>query len=140
MKEYLFVYGTLKRSILNLIKDREGMEELYQLYVKNTKYIANATINGKLYFVEDGQEKYPAAILSDNSQDVIHGEILEFDSSILPTMDEYEGINDSPQLYQRIKKDIRLTNGESIDAWVYIYNLPVSGFRQIESGVFQLTD
>lgn len=126
-KEYLFVYGTLKRDVGN---------DMYHLLAKNAKFIGGGTWNGKLYLVEN----YPGAIPSDNPSDTVHGEIyLLNNTDILSSLDEYEECSDKfpePKLYKRIKDNIRVTNGDTVNAWIYIYNLPVGNLKEIKSGNF----
>ncbi len=127
-KEYLFVYGTLKKDIGN---------DMYHLLAKHAKFISDATWKGKLYIVED----YPCAIPSDDPSDIVYGELylLNNPDNILPNLDEYEECSDKfpkPTLFKRIKGDVRLNNDDTVNAWIYIYNMPVDNLVQIKSGNF----
>ena len=127
-KEYLFVYGTLKKDIGN---------DMYYLLAKHAKFISDATWKGKLYIVED----YPCAIPSDDPSDIVYGELylLNNPDNILPNLDEYEECSDKfpkPTLFKRIKGDVRLNNDDTVNAWIYIYNMPVDNLVQIKSGNF----
>jgi len=127
-KEYLFVYGTLKKDIGN---------DMYHLLAKHAKFIGEATWNGKLYMVED----YPGAVISDDPSDIVHGELylLNNPNNILPSLDDYEECSDKfpkPTLYKRIKDNVRLINGNIINSWIYIYNMPVDNLVRIKSGNF----
>ncbi|MHB1696598.1 MAG: gamma-glutamylcyclotransferase family protein [bacterium] len=131
-KEYLFVYGTLKRDIGN---------DMYHLLAKHAKYIDDATWSGKLYLVET----YPGAVRSDNPLDAVHGEVflLNNPDNVLPGLDEYEECSDNfpePKLYKRIKDKVHLATGDIINAWIYIYNLPVDNLKEIKSGNFSQTE
>jgi len=125
--EYLFVYGTLKHNIGN---------EMSHLLADNSKFIGEATWNGKLYIVKD----YPGAVKSDDPLDVVYGELYLLKNNILPALDEYEECSDKfaePTLYKRIKDKVKiLINGKIVNSWIYIYNMPVDNLRIIKSGNF----
>ncbi len=127
-KEYLFVYGTLKKDIGN---------DMYRLLAKHAQFVSDAAWNGKLYMVED----YPGAISSNNPDDTVYGELylLNNPDNILPSLDDYEECSDKfpkPTLFKRIKDDVRLDNGDIVSAWIYIYNMPVDNLIRIKSGNF----
>ena len=131
-KEYLFVYGTLKKDIGN---------DMYHLLAKHARFVSDATWNGKLFMVD----VYPGAVPSDNPIDVVYGELYLLDNpdNILPSLDEYEECSakfQKPTLFKRIKDDVRLNNGDRVNAWVYIYNMPVDNIKQIKSGNFTSSD
>ena len=129
-KKYLFVYETLKKDIGNY---------MYHLLAKHAKFISNASWNGKLYMAED----YPCAIPSDDPSDLVYGELylLNDTNNILPNLDDYEECSNKfpePTLFKRIKDDVRLNNGDTVNAWIYIYNMPVDNLVQIKSGNFTI--
>ena len=127
-KEYLFVYGTLKKDIGN---------DMYHLLAKHAKFQGGATWNGRLYMVED----YPGAVLSNDPSDIVYGELylLNNPDNILPSLDEYEECSDvfqEPTLFKRIKDNVRQDNGDIVSAWIYIYNMPIDNLMRIKSGNF----
>ncbi len=134
-KEYLFVYGTLKKDIGN---------DMYHLLAKHAGFVGDTTWNGKLYIVED----YPGAVPSDDPSDIVYGELylLNDPDNILPSLDNYEECSDKfpepklfkriPKLFKRIKDDVGLDNGDIVSACIYIYNMPVDNLMQIKSGNF----
>ena len=129
-KEYLFVYGTLKKDIGN---------DMYHLLAKHAGFVSDASWNGKLYMVED----YPGAVPSDDPSDIVYGEIylLNNPDNILLNLDDYEECSDKfpePTLFKRIKDDVSLDNGDIVNAWIYIYNMPVDNLVRIRSGNFTL--
>ena len=79
-KEYLFVYGTLKKGIGS---------EMYRLRAGHAQFVSDAKWNDKLFIVAD----YQGAVQSDNPLDAVYGELYLLDNpdNILPSLDEYEG-------------------------------------------------
>lgn len=127
MKEksnYLFVYGTLLNE-----------QNEFAIYLKqNCKFYAHGKFKGKLYDLGE----YPGAILDESGVNYIYGDILELKNTIdvLKNIDKYEGFGEDeeqPNLFVREMIGVETDNG-LINCWVYLYNLPVDGFRLIESG------
>lgn len=121
---YLFVYGTLLNE-----------QNEFAIYLKqNCKFYAHGKFKGKLYDLGE----YPGAILDESGINYIYGSILELKNTmdVLKNIDNYEGFGedeDQPNLFVREMIDIETDNG-LINCWVYLYNLPVGGFRLIDSG------
>jgi gamma-glutamylcyclotransferase (GGCT)/AIG2-like uncharacterized protein YtfP len=131
MKEnsnYLFVYGTL------LDESNE-----FAIYLKqNCSYYSKGKFRGRLYDLGE----YPGAIADENYPSYVYGRILELKNTAeaLRYLDDYEGFGDDqkqPNLFIRVMLGIE-TDGELIDCWVYLYNLPVENFRVIESGDYMV--
>lgn len=126
--DHLFVYGLLMRN------HRGGPMELLE---KHAKYMCTAQLKGRLYLVDD----YPGAVVSNNTADIVHGEVYRVDEPhlLFPRLDEFEecGPNfPSPTEYVRKKEQVFLINGRSIYAWVYLYNREVESLPCISSGRF----
>lgn len=126
--DFLFVYGTLRR---------DANSEMYHLLAQHAEFTDKGQLQGRLYTVEN----YPGAIPSTDPQDVVHGEVYRLRKSapILSRLDQYEGCGPGftePTEFVRSKKLITLRSGNSLDAWVYIYNRPITGLAIIESGDF----
>ncbi len=110
MTDKLFVYGRLKdpehqRMLkINPIKEENGEIDgvLYQ--------VQNPTKN-LVILVEDSQEKYP-----------IKGKVLTIEhiDDLLKRLDILE--HTSARVHQRAERMVRLENGESVKAWVYLGN------------------
>lgn len=71
---------------------------------------------------------YPGVVHSDCG--VVHGDIFRVELDKMPLLDSYEMISDAyqpPYEYKRIKVDVNLNDetGESVKAWVYLYNWPI---------------
>jgi gamma-glutamylcyclotransferase (GGCT)/AIG2-like uncharacterized protein YtfP len=60
-------------------------------------------------------------------------------AQLLPLLDNYEECGPGfaqPQEYRRELQQVTLDNGDSLSAWVYIYNRATTGLRQIPGGDF----
>jgi len=114
MSEYLFLYGTL------LPKDAAGeVAHIVRLF----NPIASAFVPGRLYDFGD----YPGAILDPSSHDTIYGELVALppNKTLIDKLDEYEEFDPSKpeeSLFVRRKTTVMLANGESLEAWIYVYN------------------
>lgn len=127
MSERLFVYGTLLRA---------SSHPLAQELVQRAAFEGEARFNGRLYLVS----RYPAAVPSDSLDDWVHGEVYVIrDPDFLLTLDRYEecGPEDpQPSEYRRLQQSVVLGSGESVEAWMYVYNRPVADLQRIASGQF----
>lgn len=112
MKEYLFVYGTLRKD--------------YDLKLKNKvsddlQYVGQGKVGASLYDIG----KYPGAVRSSKGDEVI-GDVFEVTDPerVLGILDKYEGIDPSgrPSEFVRKRNKVRLRNGKEVTAWVYWYN------------------
>lgn len=126
--DYLFVYGTLKT---------EGNHPLGRLLKSSARFVGKAVFQGKLYLIND----YPGAVSSDNPGDVVYGEVylLGNRKGILSQLDQYEETGagfPEPTEYVRQKKNVRLESGESLEAWIYLYNRATEKLQAIDSGHF----
>jgi len=127
LQEYLFTYGTLRKGESNPMQDH---------LERNAKWIGKALFRGKLYYANG----HPAAISSANENDIIVGDLFEFDkkSGLLQELDRYEGFHPGrldESLYIRKKRDVILKESEEPHkAWIYIYNQPVERAKLIASG------
>ena len=124
MQNLLFVYGTL----LQPGNDFAG-------YLKRTcTYLSPGKIKGLLYDIGE----YPGIIINNHATGYVHGSIYRLHHPIqnLKVFDDYEGFGagqDQPNLYVRSLTSIETGDG-FIDAWIYLYNLPVDGLPLIPSG------
>ena len=122
--DYLFVYGTL------LDEDNEFAKHLKD----NCTFHDDGRFKGRLYDIGE----YPGAIADSNYHSYVYGSIFTINNitKVLKYIDDYEGYGDEqdqPNLFIRQLMGIEATNG-IINCWVYLYNLPVDGFKLIESG------
>jgi gamma-glutamylcyclotransferase (GGCT)/AIG2-like uncharacterized protein YtfP len=124
INDLLFIYGTL------LIADNE-----FAVYLNNNSVlISKGKIQGKLYDVGC----YPALIIGDIGNYEVSGCICKLNDAekVLAMLDPYEGIGpdeDAPNLYERLLQPVATADGDVL-CWVYIYNQPVDGLKEIISG------
>ena len=128
MPDYLFVYGTLRQN---------AKHPMHQQLVKHARFVAMAQYRARLYQVS----YYPGAVPSNDVANQVVGELYQLQQPdiILPLLDQYEECGDgfaAPQEYRRELQQVTLESGESVSAWVYIYNRDVSALTQIPSGDF----
>ncbi len=124
--EYLFVYGTL-------LKDFDSY--MSKFLDRNSEFIGPGYFNGKLFEIS----WYPGAILSEDISEKVYGHVFKIDneSKTFKILDDYEGIGDTtehPNEYKRVLIEAYLDSKETINTWVYIYNLPTSSLKLIASG------
>ncbi|CAG7855940.1 hypothetical protein MCAMS1_00258 [biofilm metagenome] len=125
---HLFVYGTLRR------KHRSGLS---RLFLKHCEFIGSATYQGKLYNID----AYPGAVPSDKSTDRVIGEVYHLlkPRLTLSRLDNYEECSShfpEPTEYIRTIQPVQFVNGETISAWIYLYNYPVDKLASVRSGDF----
>ncbi|MBD1364620.1 gamma-glutamylcyclotransferase [Mucilaginibacter sp. ZT4R22] len=119
---YLFVYGTLLQN------DNQFGRYLTQ----HCNFIITGKIAGILYDIGE----YPGLVIDKNAGYVFGSVYQIHNTHVLSEIDSYEGvgaIEEQPNLYLRINHPIETAEG-IIEAWLYVYNLPVDGRPQIVSG------
>jgi len=124
--EYLFVYGTL-------LKDFDSY--MSKFLDRNSEFIGRGYFNGKLFEIS----WYPGAVLSEDVSEKVYGHVIRIldKSKTFKILDDYEGIGDSiehPNEYKRVLIEAYLDSKETINSWVYIYNLPTTSLKLIASG------
>ncbi|MEO7214384.1 gamma-glutamylcyclotransferase family protein [Mucilaginibacter sp.] len=122
---YLFVYGTLLQN----------GNQFARYLNQHCDFIITGKIAGILYDIGE----YPGLVI-DHNADYVFGSIYQIrNAEVLKEIDIYEGVGadeEHPNLYLRINHSFETAEGP-IDAWVYIYNLPVKGFPRITSGDYK---
>ena len=126
MAEYLFVYGTLRRG---------SQHPMHRLLAIESCFVGNAYYQGMLYHVSH----YPGVVPSDNPAQQVVGEVYQLfkPAQTLAELDRYEECSADfpvPCEYRRVLQQVTLENGNSVNAWVYLYNRQLSGLKQIVSG------
>ncbi len=124
----LFVYGTLMRT--------SGLP-LARKLVNQSIFLGLGWISARLYSLGS----YPGAVRSKEPRDKVYGEAVRLLSPAmsLAWLDRYEGCLQGglePQAYERVILPVTLKSGGQLNAWVYVYNLPVSGARRLPDGRF----
>ena len=114
-KDYLFVYGTLRKDY-----QLKLMDELAPHLV----FAGRGKVKAKLYDLG----AYPAALASDWSHEMT-GDLYEVANAemLFPLLDEYEGDE-----YKRGKTMVTTEAGERKEAWIYWYTGPVDESRRIQ--------
>jgi gamma-glutamylcyclotransferase (GGCT)/AIG2-like uncharacterized protein YtfP len=109
---------------------------MHALLAGSADYVDEATYRGRLYRVAT----YPGVIPSSDPAHVVYGEVYRLhEPSVLERLDQYEECGPAfppPAQYVRERQQVALRNGESLLAWVYLYNLPVDPRTWIRSGDF----
>jgi gamma-glutamylcyclotransferase (GGCT)/AIG2-like uncharacterized protein YtfP len=120
MNPHLFVYGSL----------RHQTNSKMALFLKaHAQWLSTGKIEAKLYAVS----WYAAAVLAKGSY--VIGEVWKIlnPKDVFLTLDAYE---EAPLLFVRKEVDVYCSDGNTLKAWVYFYNLPVDNHHQIASGDF----
>ncbi|MCD2453101.1 gamma-glutamylcyclotransferase [Methylicorpusculum oleiharenae] len=126
---YLFVYGSLRKGMPNAMA--EWLEH-------QADWLETSFIKGQLFDIGD----YPGAISIPDCTDKVWGDIYRMDddlscANILGQLDEFEECTEHfsiPHEYLRIKTPVFRSNGQSLEAWFYLYNRPVERFKRITEG------
>lgn len=126
--DYLFVYGTLLSAYGH---------SMHEVIAQNGHLLSTGFYQGKLYRVS----YYPGVVPSSDAYHKVKGEVYQIHNTepLLDALDDYEGYyphHEPTSDYLRRKVSITLTDGTLIEAWTYLYNLPVDSLEWITSGDF----
>ena len=127
-KQYVFVYGTLKRNIANPVGS---------MMRAHANYVAEAIIAGRIYDLGP----YPGLILEDCGT-AVYGELYEIErpNALLSLLDAYEGCSDQdahPHEFSRVMATVRDNEGVDYRAWVYVYQGAIDPQWVLTSGYYQ---
>ncbi len=127
-RQYLFVYGTLKRSVAN---------PMGTVMRTHATYVTEAIIAGRMYDLGP----YPGLVLEDAGT-AVYGELYEIThpEPLLSILDAYEGCgayDPRPHEFTRVEATVRDIEGLDYRAWVYIYQHRVDPSWVVPSGYFQ---
>src|SRR5579872_5917669 len=105
MKDYLFVYGTLRKRYDLKLKDRVA---------DGLKYVGQAKIGGTMYDIGS----YPGVVRDRSGREVI-GDVFEVSDpgTVFKVLDKYEGAE-----FVRKKGKVQMRKGGGLNAWVYWYD------------------
>ena len=126
MAQHLFVYGTLQpdHAPAELAPAIRGLQKL-----------GRGHVSGQLYDLGD----YPGATLDPAARTRVHGLVfaLPDDGAVLSALDAYEGFDptdpaNSP--FSRTRARVQLSDGQQIEAWMYVYNRDPRGAPRIADG------
>ncbi|NOT10349.1 MAG: gamma-glutamylcyclotransferase [Methylococcaceae bacterium] len=120
---YLFVYGTLKRT---------SNSQEHHFLARHADFIDTARYYGKLYQID----YYPGVIPSDNPDDSVDGEVyvLRDADAVLSYLDRYEECSPEfpePHEYCRKQQTVCLNNGTALSAWIYLYYQTTVGLQRL---------
>ena len=126
MSAYLFVYGTLRTDVGH---------PMHRVLIASAGLAGQATYRGRLYDLG----RYPAAVPDNTGRWHILGELYRMrePEPLLHALDEYEGCapgDPEPRQYRRELQPVLTQSGESVAAWMYLYNRPLRAARQFFSG------
>lgn len=114
MTDCLFAYGTLLPA--HAPAPIAGV-------VRQLERVGRAFVPGRLYDLGE----FPGAILDENAPSKVWGVVfrLRHSEQLLPRLDDYEGFDPKDpgsSLFVRQRHDVSLTNGGTLNCWVYVYN------------------
>jgi gamma-glutamylcyclotransferase (GGCT)/AIG2-like uncharacterized protein YtfP len=126
MAEYLFTYGTLQPG---------HAPGAIASAAARLRPLGEGHVRGTLY--DFGH--YPGATLDATSECKIFGTVYKLPDNpgVLRQLDDYEEFfPDAPELsqYLRVLHPVVLTDGQTLDCWIYIYNRDPRSARIVESG------
>lgn len=128
MTAYLFVYGTLMSHIGHPMHD---------VLARGAERLGEAFVQGRLYDLG----RYPGLVLSAAADDRVVGEVYRLcDDAVLRALDDYEGCGPDaaePTEYVRRIVPVLAADGKTVEAWAYIFVLPVEGLPRIASGRYR---
>ncbi len=125
----LFVYGTLRRGCDN---------DMARHLAYESRLLGPAQMRGHLYRIENPDSPAYPSLTPDEDGAFVTGDLLALpDPEItLGWLDIYEEAGPAfpaPQEYRREMLPVK-TSSATYEAWMYIYNWPVTGRRRINSG------
>ena len=123
---YLFVYGTLRSA---------AGTEWSRVLASASRFAGPGRTPGALFQL-DG---HPGMVVLAHHDARVSGEVylLNEASSMLAVLDAYEGCGPGdppPHKFERQVVDVLMDDGQTIQAWVYVYCLDTAGRARILSG------
>jgi gamma-glutamylcyclotransferase (GGCT)/AIG2-like uncharacterized protein YtfP len=114
INDLLFVYGTLRRA-----SDHPFARHL----AANAEWLGMAEFRGLLFDIGT----YPGAVPSGDPAHRVRGEVyrLTDPATILSLLDRYEEFGEEfpkPNEFIRKSQTVRLLAGNTVKAWIYLYN------------------
>jgi gamma-glutamylcyclotransferase (GGCT)/AIG2-like uncharacterized protein YtfP len=117
-KDYLFVYGTLRKGYDSPVRDQVS-SGLY--------WIGQAKVKALLYDLGT----FPGAVKTSGLNEIL-GDVFEVTDpkSVFQVLDRYEGyLENDPEKseYIRVKTDVQMNSGNKLSVWIYWCNLDLQG-------------
>jgi gamma-glutamylcyclotransferase (GGCT)/AIG2-like uncharacterized protein YtfP len=129
VSDFLFSYGTLL--------PQHAPDEIAAATAKLRPY-ADGWVQGTLYDLCD----FPGAVLHPSNGSKVYGRVfcLPDDPDFLRQLDEYEGFNpdeEQASLFIRRRHAVTLSNGKTLDCWIYEYNGQPSPAMIVSTGKYR---
>lgn len=107
----VFVYGTLKR----------GGRLNSHMSPEHAEFVGDGTLdeNHSLYVPEGNNGGWFPMLMEEPTALKCKGEVFLISEQLLSTLDRVEG---TPRLYKRKEVEVTLGNGETVNAFTYVYN------------------
>lgn len=128
--DFLLVYGTL----------RPPFDNQFALYLRNrSRCVGEGTFTGQVF--DTGS--YPGAVYSNPADTHVCGTVYDIGNrkeTTLTYLDYFEGVGDDfeqPTEFIRAIVPVQIEH-QTVDCWVYLYNLPTIGMALIEGGDYAL--
>ena len=130
MKDYLFVYGSLRSPC----QVPEPIAAVANRFIR----LGLGKVNGRLYDLGE----FCGAVLDSTGTSVVHGELVELpsDEDLLGILDRYEEIDPlhpANGLFWRQRTTVHLSDGSDKEAWIYTYNRAPGNAPLILGGDYQ---
>jgi len=123
--ELLFVYGTLRRG---------SRHRMHTMLAAAAEFVDTARFQGRLFRVA----RYPGVTASQDPDDRVVGDVFRLTdpARLLRKLDRYEGCDprDPQAAYVRETRTVVLGSGDTVTAWVYLYNRSTASLEPIPSG------
>lgn len=119
MSDYVFVYGTLMRGF----KSHDSLS-----VSERAEFAGEGHCVGTLYDLGE----YPGMTLEGDGR--VRGELYRVDDDVLNDIDRFERYY--PESYDDsvFVRHLEQVVDRDLDAWVYVYNLPIEDATVVESG------
>lgn len=123
---YLFVYGTLRKSLPS---------PMSMLLAQEANFIAEGYLQAKLYDLGS----YPGAVLSNDPINLVRGDVylLPNAQALFERLDDYEECTHHyvpPHEYRRVLAEVTVSLEVKLSAWTYLYNRTTDNLLCIDSG------
>ena len=126
--DVIFTYGTLRPGL----GDRKEAQE----FRATARHIGPAQFQGRLYAID----WYPVVVDSSDPNDIVKGDLFQIgqETDFFDKLDAYEMCSANlpePHEYVRVVRPV-VQYGQSIPAWIYLFNWKITDQTRIESGDF----
>jgi gamma-glutamylcyclotransferase (GGCT)/AIG2-like uncharacterized protein YtfP len=126
MADYLFVYGTLRRA---------SPHPMARLLERRGRFLGESRVPGKLFDLG----RFPGMVPCDAKEGTVAGDVYELtDPEALAELDRYENAESPlPAFFERALTPVTLSDGVTVDAWVYWYRGYVDERQRVASGDYR---